>query len=312
MRCHRAGKDNPETIAQGPAMRICRYNHPDAGVNRIGIVRDEQVYDVTAALDLLPAYRYPLPLGDQLIANLGTLRPRMESLADAAEGIFPSQVEFMSPIANPTKIIGVPQNYEDHAQEATDDPGISQGKPRRRMEDQGLFLKANSALVGPHEGVAVRFPERRTDHEAELGVIIGKFGSDIAYEDAMDHVAGYSIAMDMVVRGPEDRSFRKSVDSYAVLGPWMVTADEIPDPGNLDFHLTVSGELRQKNNTANLILGFAGQIVWASKFYSLYPGDLIMSGTCAGVNRVLPGDLMHLEFEGIGAMDVPVRAHDSD
>ncbi len=285
-------------------MKFCRFND-----NRIGVVRDGKVYDVTAALDILPAVRYPYPMGDALIANLDRLRPRMEELAGKTDGIPAGQVRFLSPIANPTKIIGVPQNYEEHALEATADVGISQGKPRRQMEDQGLFLKANSALVGPSEGVAVRFPERRTDHEAELGMIIGRQCTDVSYEDAMSYVAGFAIAMDMVVRGPEDRSFRKSVDTYAVLGPWMVTADEIPDPGNLNFFLSVDGEVRQKNNTSNLILDLPGQIVWASKFYSLYPGDIIMSGTCAGVNRVGPGDVMHLEFDGIGAMDVPVRAH---
>jgi 2,4-didehydro-3-deoxy-L-rhamnonate hydrolase len=287
-------------------MKICRFNE-----NRIGVVRDDSVFDVTAALDVLPAYRYPFPLGDALIENLDTLRPHMEELADAATGIPASKVRFLSPVANPTKIIGVPQNYEEHAQETLVDQAISHGIPRRKMEDQGLFLKANSALVGPSEGVAIRFPDRRTDHEAELGVVIGRKGSDIAYDDALDYVAGYAIALDMVVRGREDRSFRKSVDTYAVLGPWMVTADEVPDPGNIDFFLSVGGEVRQKNNTGNLILDLAGQIAWASQFYTLHPGDIIMSGTCAGVTQVMPGDVMHLEFDGIAAMDVPVRAHDA-
>lgn len=290
-------------------MKICRFNHRTAGADRVGIVRDGRVFDVTDALAALPAHRYPFPRGDQLIANLAALGPRMAALADRAEGIAAGEVDFLSPVANPTKIIGVPQNYEDHAQEATADREISQGRPRRTMEEQGLFLKATSALVGPSQGVALRFADRRTDHEAELGMIIGRAGSDIAYEDAMDYVAGYAIALDMVVRGPEDRSFRKSVDSYAVLGPWMVTADEIADPGNLDFSLSVGGELRQKNNTRNLVLDLPGQIAWSSQFYALHPGDIIMSGTCAGVSRVQPGDVMHLEFEGIGAMDVPVRAH---
>ena len=285
-------------------MKICRFNE-----NRIGVVRDDSVFDVTAALDVLPAYRYPFPLGDALVENLETLRPRMEELADAATAIPASGVRFLSPVANPTKIIGVPQNYEEHAQETLADQAISHGIPRRKMEDQGLFLKANSALVGPSEGVAIRFPDRRTDHEAELGVIVGRKGSDIAYDDALSYVAGYAIALDMVVRGREDRSFRKSVDTYAVLGPWMVTADEVPDPGNIDFFLSVDGEIRQKNNTRNLILDLAGQIAWASQFYTLHPGDIIMSGTCAGVTQVTPGDVMHLEFDGIAAMDVPVRAH---
>ncbi len=290
-------------------MKICRFRDR-AGTDRMGIMRDGLVFDVTRALEALPSYRFAFPLGDPVIANLETLRPAMAAIADAARGTPVADVALLSPVANPSKIIGVPQNYEAHAAEAAADHGISQGKPRRTMEDQGLFLKATSALIGPSEGVAVRFADRRTDHEAELGVVIGRHGSDIAYADAMDHVAGYGIAMDMVVRGPEDRSFRKSVDSYAVFGPWMVTADEIEDPGKLDFFLSVAGEVRQENNTANLILDLPGQIAWASKFYTLHPGDIIMSGTCAGVSRVRPGEVMHLEFEGIGAMDVAVRAHD--
>ena len=286
-------------------MKICRYDN-----DQFGIVRDDVVYDVTSVVDgELPDYRYPLPMGDQLIANLEEMRPKLEQAADSAEGKPITDVAFRSPVANPTKVIGVPQNYEDHAQEAAEDTGISQGLPRRKMEDQGLFLKANSALIGPSDGVAIRFGDRRTDHEAELGVVIGRKGSDIKYEDALSHVAGYAIAMDMVVRGKEDRSFRKSVDTYAVLGPWLVTADEIDDPGKLDFVLTIENQIRQKNNTRNLILNLQGQIVWASKFYTLHPGDIIMAGTCAGVGPVKPGDVMHLEFQDIGAMDVPVRAH---
>ena len=114
----------------------------------------------------------------------------------------------------------------------------------------------------------------------------------------------------MVVRGPEDRSFRKSVDTYAVLGPWLVTADEIADPDALGFTLSVNGEVRQQSNTAKMIIDVKRQISWATEFYTLHPGDIIMTGTCEGVSRVEPDDMMHLEFEGIGAMDVPIRAAD--
>jgi len=291
-------------------MRICRFNHKTIGDNRIGLVREGSVFDVTKALETLPAHHYPFPIGDQMIANLDALRPKMEAAADGAQGVPVGEVDFLSPVANPTKIIGVPQNYQDHADEAAADVGISQGQPRRKMEDQGLFLKANSALIGPSEGVAVRFADRRTDHEAELGMIIGRQCTDVTPEDALGMVAGYAIAMDMVVRGPEDRSFRKSVDSYAVLGPWMVTADEFGAPEDHNFRLTVNGELRQHSNTSLMIVDTAHQIAWASQFYTLYPGDIIMSGTCEGVQRVQPGDRMHLEFDGIGAMDVDVRAHE--
>src|SRR5690606_6074535 len=120
-------------------------------------------------------------------------------------------------------------------------------------------------------------------------------------EDALSYVAGYAIALDMTVRGPEDRSLRKSVDSYAVLGPWLVTADEVGDAEKLDISLRVNGELRQKANTAEMIIGLADQIAWASSYYTLHPGDIIMSGTCAGVGQVLPGDVMDCEIQNVGA-----------
>ena len=286
-------------------MKYCRYDD-----NRIGVVRDDKVHDVTPVVDRLPAHRYPFPIGDALVANLDSLRGEMERLADAAEGVPVSSVTFLSPVANPTKIIGVPVNYQAHADEARADAEVSVAARRGGIEEQGLFLKANSALVGPSEGVAVRFPDRRTDHEAELGIVIGKTACDVGYDEALDYVAGYAIALDMVVRGTEDRSMRKSVDTYAVLGPWLTTADEIPNPDSMDFELTVNGETRQKSNTELMIMDCRRQIEWASSFYTLHPGDIIMSGTCEGVSRVLPGDTMHLDFAGLGAMDVPIRAHE--
>jgi 2,4-didehydro-3-deoxy-L-rhamnonate hydrolase len=285
-------------------MRFCRYND-----NNIGVVRGDNVHDVSAIIDSLPTSRYPYPAdGDALVANLDTLRPKMEELADAATPVPVSSVKLLSPVANPTKIIGTPANYKAHAAEAQADKEISGGRPSRTIEEQGLFLKANSALIGPGEGVDLRFPDRRTDHEAELGVIIGKKTSNISYDDALSCVAGYAIALDMVVRGPEDRSFRKSVDTYAVLGPWVVTADEIADPEVLDFKLTIDGEVRQVSNTSQMIMDLRQQISWGSQFYTLHPGDIIMSGTCEGVSKVEPGDVMHLEFESIGSMDVDIRA----
>jgi 2,4-diketo-3-deoxy-L-fuconate hydrolase len=143
----------------------------------------------------------------------------------------------------------------------------------------------------------------------ELGVVIGRKASNISEADALAHVAGYAIALDMVVRGPEDRSFRKSVDTYAVLGPWLTTADEVPDPGHLSFSLSVNGEVRQASNTEHMIMNIPRQIAWASQFYTLYPGDIIMSGTCEGVSQVTPGDVMHCEIAGVGVMDVRVAAH---
>ena len=285
-------------------MRLCRYDD-----NRIGLVRGSNVHDVSGILDLLPPLRYPAPFGDHLIANLDGLREGMERLADAAAPRPVEEVRLKSPVANPSKIIGTPANYLAHVEEARRDAEIAvyNAGRQRTVEQQGLFLKASSSLVGPSEGVTIRFPDRRTDHEAELGVVIGRKTGPVAEADALGVVAGYAIALDMVVRGQEDRSYRKSPDSYAVLGPWLVTADEVGDPSALDFSLHVNGELRQAANTREMIVGLARQISWASSVYTLYPGDIIMSGTCQGVSPVKPGDVMTVAFERIGEMTVPVR-----
>jgi 2-keto-4-pentenoate hydratase/2-oxohepta-3-ene-1,7-dioic acid hydratase in catechol pathway len=284
-------------------MRLCRFDD-----NRLGLVRGETLHDVTAALDLLPALRWPLPPGDLLIQNLARLKPEIDKLAAKAPGKPVASVKLLSPVANPTKIMGAPINYKDHVEESKKDQGIAYGRVLKSIGEFGLFLKANSALVGPGEGVALRFPERRNDHEAELAVIIGRAGTKIPRADALSYIAAYAIGLDMTVRGPEVPSFRKSIDTYAVLGPWLVTADEIADPDNLDFELRVGDEVRQKSNTRYLDFGVARLIEFASEFYTLHPGDILMTGTPAGVAAVTPGDVMTVTMQGIGTMQVKVRA----
>jgi 2,4-diketo-3-deoxy-L-fuconate hydrolase len=284
-------------------MRLCRFDD-----DRLGVVQGDQLLDVSAALAELPPLRWPLPWGDPLAAAFAQLRPAIESAAKTAEPRALSSARLKSPIANPNKLIGAPINYNDHIDESKKDQGIAHGREIKTIGDWGLFLKANSSLVGPSEGVALRFTDRRNDHEAELAVIIGEGGSNIRRQDAFDHILGYAIGLDMTVRGAELPSFRKSIDSYAVLGPWLVTMDEIADPDALDFALWVNGELRQKSNTRHLVYGVARLIEYASSFYTLYPGDVIYTGTPAGVSPVKPGDVMRIEMRGIGSMEVAVRA----
>jgi 2,4-diketo-3-deoxy-L-fuconate hydrolase len=283
-------------------MRICWFND-----NRLGLVDGDRVYDASKALEKLPKPIYPFPpKGDPLIANLDELKPAILAAAEGAASFPVGEVKFLSPVAAPTKIIGTPTNYRDHVAEADRQREVFGQRYSGSIEDQGLFLKANSALVGPGEGVRLRFPERRTDHEMELGVVIGRQASNIRKAEALDYVAGYSIALDMVVRGTQDRSFRKSIDTYAVLGPWLVTADEVPDPLNLDFFLAVNGEVKQKSNTGLMIMDLRTQISWASTYYTLWPGDIIMSGTCSGVSQVKPGDILHCEINKIARCDVRI------
>jgi 2,4-didehydro-3-deoxy-L-rhamnonate hydrolase len=283
-------------------MRICWYND-----NKLGLVKGDKVYDASKALEKLPKPSYPAARnGDPLLVHLAMMRPAIEAAATGA-GTPIGEVKFLSPVASPSKVIGTPTNYADHIAEADRQRDVfTMKRPSANIEDQGLFLKANSCLIGAGEQVKVRFPERRTDHEMELGLIIGKPCSNIKLEEALDYVAGYCIALDMVVRGSQDRSMRKSVDTYGVAGPWMVTADEIKDPQNLEFSLAVNGEIKQKSNTKNMIMDLKRQIQFGSEYYTLLPGDIIMTGTCAGVSQVRPGDVMHCEIETIGAMDVRI------
>lgn len=289
-------------------MKICRYDD-----GRVGVVENDVVRDVTDAVaDALPPARWPLPFGDIMIANLDALLPKLREAARNAPSLPLAQVRLLSPVANPPRIIAAPLNYPLHVQESVD-PAINHGvhMPTHEgfatpIDKYGLFLKSQTGVVGAGEKVVLHWPSRRNDHEVELAVVIGKGGKNIAREDAMSHVAGYCIGLDITVRGPEDRSFRKAADTYSVLGPWLVTADEIEDPGALDFGIDVDGEPRQRSNTSNLIVDTPDLIARASRVYALHPGDVIMTGTPDGVGEIKSGCVMRAFIEKIGAMDVRV------
>lgn len=284
-------------------MKLCRFDG-----NRLGVVQGEVLRDVTAVTDALPALRWPLPPGDLLIAQLPVLLPRIAELAATAPAVPLAGVRLDSPVANPNKIIAAPVNYHKHIEESRADPGIHFGSDVKAIDHYGLFLKANSSLVGPSAGVPITRPDRRTDHEIELAVIIGQGGYRIPEERALAHVAGYAIGLDMTIRGTEDRSYRKSFDGFTVLGPWLVTPEEVPDPDDLDFRLEVGGEVRQQSNTRHLIFGVRKLIAFASAAYTLFPGDILLTGTPEGVGPVKPGDVMRCWIERIGEMTVAVRA----
>jgi len=285
------------------AMKLCRFEG-----NKLGLVEEGEIADVSEALNALPAVRWPLPPGDLLIAHLDQVLDSVKSLREGAARFSTESIAFNSPVANPTKIIAAPVNYQKHIDEARADFEINRGTDVKAIDHYGLFLKANSSLVGPGEGVARRFPDRRIDHEAEIVVVIGKQGTNIPRARAFDHIAGYTMGLDMSIRGTEDRSLRKSVDSFSVVGPWLVTKDEIANPDNLDFELRVNGEMRQSSNTKYLIFDIAKQIEYASSFYTLYPGDILLTGTPEGVGPVAPGDVITMSADGLGEMRVEVHA----
>jgi 2-keto-4-pentenoate hydratase/2-oxohepta-3-ene-1,7-dioic acid hydratase in catechol pathway len=286
-------------------MRLCRF-----GDGRLGLVEESHVRDVTAALSVLPSHQYPYPQYDVLIANLDRVTDRIRVIATDSPAIPAAGLKLLSPVANPSKIIGAPVNYQKHLEEVRGDAQLHQNNQTHTavIHKTGLFLKACSALAGPGDGIALRKLERRNDHEVELAVVIGKAANNVPRAEALQYVAGYAIGLDVTIRGPEERSLRKSADSYAVLGPWLVTADEIADPGNLNLKISVNGEERQNSNTKYMILGVPELIEFASAFYTLNPGDVIMTGTPEGVSPIQPGDKILAAIEKIGTMEVSVRA----
>jgi 2-keto-4-pentenoate hydratase/2-oxohepta-3-ene-1,7-dioic acid hydratase in catechol pathway len=237
----------------------------------------------------------------------------MEEAAAKAPGTPVSEVALLPPVARPTKVMAAPINYQAHINEMAAQPHITgrdlPNAPQRPkgIANQGIFLKANSAMVGASEGVAIRFPDARNDHEGEFCIIIGKQGSRIKQEDALDYIAGYTLGLDMTVRGVQDRSFRKSCDGYAPLGPCMVTADEIPEPNNVPFTLHLNGELKQDAHTKDMIFDVPKLLEFASEYYTLYPGDVMFTGSPPGVSEVKAGDVMVCNCDLIGEMTVKVR-----
>ncbi|OGA46307.1 MAG: 2-hydroxyhepta-2,4-diene-1,7-dioate isomerase [Betaproteobacteria bacterium RIFCSPLOWO2_12_FULL_63_13] len=283
-------------------MQICRYDS-----DRLGVVQNDHVYDVTEVREEVMQAVPWHGLGDPVIARLPQLIARIRDVLAQRSPIPLAAVKLRSPVRSPTKLVAAPTNYRTHIAEMQ---AVTRGMPVQRSNDigtAGMFLKANSSMVGPSEGVGLRFLDRRNDHEVELALVIGKVCNQVSMERALDYVAGYCIGLDITLRGPEDRSFRKSIDSYSVLGPWLVTADEIPDPDNLQLKLAVNNELRQNANTRDMVYSVRRLIEFSSTFYTLHPGDVLFTGTPEGVSPIKPGDTLSAEIEKVGRMVVAVR-----
>lgn len=261
------------------------------------------VTDGRKIVDLSPlcgasADEWPPVAVNRLIRDFETLRPRIAELLATSPGIPFEGTRLETPIPWPNKLIAYPVNYHDHATEMAS-KGLA--------NIQGFFLKANSSLSGPHDPIELpALPGRQIHHECEVGLVIGKQGREIPPEKALEHVFGYCCLLDITVRGKEERVMRKSYETFSPIGPWIVTADELPDPSHVDMRLWVNDELRQKANTRDLIVDIPQMIAIASSATTLYPGDIFATGTPAGVGPIVDGDVVTIEIAGVGRMSVPV------
>ncbi|TQM11012.1 fumarylacetoacetate hydrolase family protein [Pseudonocardia kunmingensis] len=268
------------------------------GDDRIGVVHGDAVRDVSTLVDERGS-------GISRMRRLIEAWPALGSTAvsDAADRSSPARladVELQPPVPDPTKIIAAPVNYADHQSEMNVDAHVSA---------LGFFLKAPSSLLRPGGTIQLPYDDRRFDQEGELACIIGRRARSVSPAEALDHVFGYTGLMDITMRGGEDRSTRKSFQTFTPLGPWIVTADVFGAPGEVDLECWVSGEQRQKANTRDLIWDVAQLVSYASSVTTLHPGDVIATGTPAGVGPLAAGDTVVLNLSGLGGrLEVDVRA----
>jgi 2-keto-4-pentenoate hydratase/2-oxohepta-3-ene-1,7-dioic acid hydratase in catechol pathway len=288
-------------------MKIASFND-----FRVGIVDGDTLYDMTGTL---PEFLAQLPAQriNWLIGNWGDMAATFSDHRQRGTPVPLSGVRLLAPNPAPPHVFAAPANYQKHIGELGSRAVTKGGRSAR---EQGFFLMAPGSLVG--SGNAILLPRgstRRFDHESELAVIIGRPGRHIPREKAMDHVFGYACLIDATMRiekdsFEEERSMRKSFETFTPFGPYLVTADEVPAPGQLQNRLWVNGEIRQQANTSDMIVGIAEMIELVSSVLPLQAGDVIASGTPEGVGPIAPGDVVKIEIESVGTMTLDVRECD--
>ena len=230
---------------------------------------------------------------------------RSAAAADAGDADALTEIQLLAPLARPGKLVAVGRNYREHAAEE----GAT--LPTAPV----LFTKYPSSITGPGSEIRWRAADTsQVDYEAELGVVIGRRTRDVSVEDALDSVFGYTCLNDVSARDMQVQDGQwvraKSLDTFCPMGPWIVTRDEIPDPGRLSIRCTVNGDVRQDASTADLIHGVAELIAFCSRFFTLEPGDVIATGTPGGVGAfreppvfLADGDVVAVSIEGIGTLE---------
>lgn len=275
-------------------MKLCRFG--ESGSEKPAVMAGDQRLDVSA---------FGEDFDEHFFGSRGPerLQTWLDQHASQCAHV-PSDARHASAICRPSKIVCIGRNYKEHAEETG----------AKLPSEPILFLKATSALSGPYDNLVLPRGSRKTDWEVELAVVIGKAARYVDEPSALQHVAGYLVHNDY-----SEREFQlerggqwvkgKSADGFAPLGPYLATADEVPDPGNLELWLELNGERLQHENTSKLLFGVPPLISYVSQFMTLLPGDVISTGTPSGVGlgfdppRFLkPGDVVECGIQGLGAM----------
>jgi len=306
-------------------MKVARFAYAGGEGDRIGILcapgasapggGDDGIIDFSAAFQayrlieegcLEPLCTSMLDLLEQGLFNREVFEKVLNFVSERnlGEEFFVSSPRLLAPINRPPKILALGRNYLGHARESG----------REAPPEPIVFCKASTSVIGPDEPVVCKKFLGRVDPELELAVVIGKEGSDIPAEKASDHVAGYTIVNDVTARDMQSADMKaanpwlrsKSIDTFCPMGPCILLADEAPEPVSLDIELRVNGEVRQKDNTANLLFKIPQLVEFISRHMTLQPGDIISTGTPAGIQAVFPGDVMECRVEKIGVLRNPV------
>ncbi len=282
-------------------MKLIRFG--EAGKEKPGVHIEGTNYDVSGFIK---------DYDELFFANGGI--PHLAWMLEQHKGMLPRVAEgtrLGCPVASPSKIICIGLNYAKHAKET------NAAIPSEPI----IFMKATTAITGPDDVIVIPKHSLKTDWEVELAFVMGKKASYVTEQDAMDHVAGYCLHNDVSERafqlergGTWDKG--KGCDTFAPLGPWMVTRDEIADPHKLRLWLSVNGKMLQDGNTDDLIFNIPQLVSYISQFMTLLPGDIVSTGTPAGVGLgfnppvyLQPGDVVELGIDGLGVAKQKVVAH---
>jgi len=270
----------------------------------IGVVEGDVIHPITSHL---PPWLAQAP---QQRINWLAEHPELLDLParDGNDEVPITSVRLRACSPSPSHVFALPGNYMEHLGEI----GAMTVSGKRTANEMGFFLKAPGSLVGPGGSIEL-LPgsTRRFDHECELAAVIGRHAYGVPASHAAEHVFGYTCAIDVTMRidpgnREEDRSMRKSFQTFTPVGPYLVTADEVGDPHTLASRLSVNGEVRQRANTSLMIVNVWQAIEIISSVVELRPGDVILTGTPAGVGPLNAGDDIEIEIERVGAMRLPV------